>query len=81
MASSSSEAEADTWSERPTRIQPYQFEPVRQDSERVPEHRVSSRIARTGNTDCYVIKPFSSPQMIMYRSAFCIAMNRLKCLV
>ena len=26
-------------------------------------------------------KPFSSPQMIMYRSAFCIAMSRLKCLV
>ena len=28
-----------------------------------------------------VNKPFSSPQMIMYRSAFCIAMSRLKCLV
>ena len=27
--------------ERPTRIQPYQFEPFRQDFERVPEHRVS----------------------------------------
>ena len=27
--------------ERPARIQPYQFEPVRQDFERVPEHRVS----------------------------------------
>ena len=27
--------------QRPTRIQPYQFEPVRQDFERVPEHRVS----------------------------------------
>ena len=51
MASSSSEDEADTWPERPTRIQPYQFKPVRQDSERVPEHRVSSRIARTSNTD------------------------------
>ena len=25
----------------PTRIQPYQFEPVGQDFERVPEHRVS----------------------------------------
>ena len=48
MAGSSSEAEADTWPERPTRIQTYQFEPVKQDSERVPEHRVSSRI---GNTD------------------------------
>ena len=34
-----------------TRIQPYQFEPVREDFERVPEHRVSSRTARIGNTD------------------------------
>ena len=51
MARSSSEDEANTWPERPTRIQPYQFEPVRQDFERVPEHRVSSRISRIGNTD------------------------------
>ena len=36
MANSSSEDEADTLPERPTRIQPYQFEPVRQDFERVP---------------------------------------------
>ena len=41
MANSSSEDETDTLRERPTRIQPYQFEPVRQDFERVPEHRVS----------------------------------------
>ena len=41
MANSSSEDETDTLSERPTRIHPYQFEPVRQDFERVPEHRVS----------------------------------------
>ena len=41
MANSSSEDEIDTLPERPTRIQPYQFEPVRQDFERVPEHRVS----------------------------------------
>ena len=34
------EDETDTLPERPTRIQPYQFEPVRQDFERVPEHRV-----------------------------------------
>ena len=40
MANSSSE-DTDTLSERPTRIHPYQFEPVRQDFERVPEHRVS----------------------------------------
>ena len=41
MANSSSEDETHTLLERPTRIQPYQFEPVRQDFERVPEHRVS----------------------------------------
>ena len=41
MANSSSEDETDTLPEGPTRIQPYQFEPVRQDFERVPEHRVS----------------------------------------
>ena len=41
MANSSSEDETDTLPERPTRIQPYQFEPVRQDFERVPEHRIS----------------------------------------
>ena len=41
MANSSSEDETDTLPERPTRIQPYQFEPARQDFERVPERRVS----------------------------------------
>ena len=41
MANSSSEDETDTLPERPTRIQPYQFEPVRENFERVPEHRVS----------------------------------------
>ena len=41
MANSSSKDETDTLPERPTRIQQYQFEPVRQDFERVPEHRVS----------------------------------------
>ena len=30
-----------TLPKRPTRIQPYQFEPVRQNFERVPEHHVS----------------------------------------
>ena len=35
MANSSSEDETDTLPERPTRIQPYQFEPARQDFERV----------------------------------------------
>ena len=47
MASSSSEDETDTLPERPTRIQPYQFEPVRQDFERVPEHRVSFEVLAT----------------------------------
>ena len=41
MANSSSEDQTDTLPERPTRIQPYQFQPVTQDFERVPEHRVS----------------------------------------
>ena len=41
MANSSSQDETDTLPERPTMIQPYQFEPVRQDFERAPEHRVS----------------------------------------
>ena len=41
MANSNSEDETDTLPERPTRIQPYQFEPVRQDFERVLEHLVS----------------------------------------
>jgi len=41
MANLSSKDETDILPERPTRIQPYQFEPVRQDFERVPEHRVS----------------------------------------
>ena len=36
-----SEDETDTLPERPRRTQPYRFEPVRQDFERVPEHRVS----------------------------------------
>ena len=41
MANSSSEDDTDILPERPTRMQPYQFEPVRQDFERLPEHRVS----------------------------------------
>ena len=41
MANSSSEGETDTLPERPTRIQLYQFEPVRQACEMVLEHRVS----------------------------------------
>ena len=36
MPNSSSEDGTDTLPERPTKIQPYQFEPARQDFERVP---------------------------------------------
>ena len=36
MANSSSKDETDILPERPTRIQPYQFEPARQDFEKVP---------------------------------------------
>ena len=49
MANSSSEDETDTLPEKPTdRIQPYQFEPVRQDFERVPEHRVGFDMRYSG---------------------------------
>ena len=41
MANWSSKDETDALPERPTRIQPYQFEPNRQDFERVPEHQCS----------------------------------------
>ena len=41
MANSSSKDETDTLPERTTRIQPCQFEPARQDFDRVLEHRVS----------------------------------------
>ena len=79
MASSSSEDEADTWPERPTRIQSYQFEPVWQDFEST---RTSCQQQNCQNWQYGLVsKPFPSLQMIMYRSAFCIAMSRLKCLV
>ena len=47
MANSSSEDETDTLPERPTRIQPYQFEPARQDFERVPIFHGVCEIALT----------------------------------
>ena len=47
MANSSSEDETDTFPERPTRIQPYQFEPARQDFERVPVFHGVCEIALT----------------------------------
>ena len=47
MANSSSEDETDTLPERPTRIQLYQFEPARQDFERVPVFQGVCKIALT----------------------------------
>ena len=47
MANSSSEDETDTLPERRTRIQPYQFEPARQDFERVPVFHGVCEIALT----------------------------------
>ena len=47
MANSSSEDETDTLPERPTRIQPYRFEPARQDFERVPVFHGFCEIALT----------------------------------
>ena len=41
MANPSSEDKTDALPERPTRIQPCQFEPVRQDFDRVLAHRVT----------------------------------------
>ena len=59
MANSSSEDETDTLPERPTRIQPYQFEPVRQDFERVPEAnpmRYSMGFAESHSLKCSLHK-------------------------
>ena len=47
MANSNSEDETDTLPKRPTWIQPYQFEPVRQDFERVPLFHGVCEIALT----------------------------------
>jgi len=49
MANLSSEDETDTLPKRPTRIQPYQFEPARQDFERVPVFHGVCEVALT----CY----------------------------
>ena len=47
MANLSSEDETDTLPKRPTRIQPYQFEPARQDFEKVPVFHGVCEIALT----------------------------------
>ena len=54
MANSSSGDEADALPERPTRIQPYQFEPVRQDFQRVPEDRVKESHVTDGEPETIV---------------------------
>ena len=56
MANSSSEDDTDTLPERPTRIQPYQFEPVRQDFERVPDMRYSMGFAKSHSLKCSLHK-------------------------
>ena len=56
MANFSSEDETNTLPERPTRIQSYQFEPVRQDFERIPEHRVSFKANSMGFAKLHSLK-------------------------
>ena len=72
MANSSSEDETDTLPERPTRIQPYQFEPVRQDFERVPEHRVSFEANPTavfhGVCEIALTEVLATQMVVMWRS-------------
>ena len=61
--------ETDTLPERPTRIQPYQFEPVRQDFERVPEHRVSKPHAVLhGVCEIALTEVFATQMDVMRRS-------------
>ena len=47
----SSEDKTDTLPERPTRIQPYQFEPARQDFERVPVFPVFHGVCKIALTE------------------------------
>ena len=81
MANSSSEDETGTLPERPTRIQPYQFEPVRQDFERVPEHCVSFE----ANPMRYsmVFAKLHSLKCLLHKWAWCSAARksaRLNCI-
>ena len=72
MANSSSEDETDTLPKRRTRIQLYQFEPVRQDFERVPEHRVSFDMqysmgfAKSHSLKCSLRKKVSSFELYKF---------------
>ena len=75
MANSSSEDETDTLLERPTRIQLYQFEPVRLDFKRVPEHRVSF--------DMWYSMGFAKSHLLkclLHKWAWCGAARKLVCL-
>ena len=68
--------DTDTLTVRPTRIQPYQFEPVRQDFETVPEHRVSFE------ANCQLAKSHSL-KCSLHKWACCGASRqsaRLKCI-
>ena len=60
MANSSSEDETDTLPERPTRIQPYQFEPARQDlslpGRILKEYRYSMGFAKSHSLKCSLHK-------------------------
>ena len=68
MANSSSEDETDTLPKRPTRIQPYQFEPVRQDFERVLEHRVSFEANLHGVCEIALTEVLATQMGVMRRS-------------
>ena len=72
MANSSSEDETDTLPERPTRIQPYQFEPVRQDFETVPEHCVNfkakPRVVFHGVCEIALTEVLATQMSMMLRS-------------
>ena len=72
MANSSFEDETDTLPERPTRIQPYQFVPVRQDFERVPEHSVSFKANPTvvfhGVCEIALTEVLATQMGVMWRS-------------
>ena len=69
MANSSFEDETDTFPKRPTRIQPYQFEPARQDFERVPVFHGVCEIALT--------EVLATQTGVMRRSK---KVNRLNCI-
>ena len=78
MANSSSKDETNTLPERPTRIQLYQFEPVRQDFERVPEHCVSFE----ANPMWYSMEFMKSHSLkcSLHKGAWCGAARKSACL-